>query len=363
LTGESGGDGAGARTFGDDVIALGDEAHGLAGLLEGGDDGASEQMMGERPHARENGLASAAINEAGLPVGKFLGRAGGEGEGERGRGFGFGREDFGFVAARFEGGGDAAGQAASAEAGDDGIDVGEVLDDFETGRGVASDEGVILKGMDEGAVHGGMGAVAEGLPALIPGSFDDLAAETADGIELGLRSGFDHEDLAGHACAASGEGHTLGSVAGADGPHAAAALVFGEKADGVPGSANFEGADGLQVLQLEINVGGAVVVEADERGADGGLVDVPAGLVDEMGRNVSLGGLGGEWCWMGRHGDVNYTLVDCGPLRRRDAMSRAGFEFLYTVARAGFGYQNRQLVDVVACGGCEGGGFGAVAQG
>jgi len=53
--------------------------------------------------------------------------------------------------------------------------------------------------MDEGAVHGGMGAVAEGLPALVVGSFDNLAAETADGVELGLRGGFDHEDFAGTA--------------------------------------------------------------------------------------------------------------------------------------------------------------------
>ena len=192
------------------------------------------------------------------------------------------------------------------------IDVGEVLDDFETGRGVARDEGVIFKGVDEGAVHGGMGALAEGLPALIPGSFDHFAAETADGVELGLRGGFDHEDFRGDAGAASGEGYALGSVAGADGPDAAAALVFGEKADGVPGSANFEGADGLQALQLEIDFGGAVVVEADERSADGGLVDVLARLIDEVGWNVSLGGWSGEWCWMGGHCEVHYTLVGGG---------------------------------------------------
>jgi hypothetical protein len=309
LAGESGGDGTGSRTFSDDVVALGDEAHGLAGLLEGGDDGAGEEMLGEGPHAGEDGLASAAIDEAGLPVGKFLGRAGGEREGERGCGFGLGGEDFGLVAARFESGGDATGQAASAETGDDGGDVGEVLDDFETGRGVACDEGVIFKGMDEGAVHGGMGALAEGLPALIVRSFDDLAAETADGVELGLRGGFDHEDLRRDAGAASGEGHTLSCVAGADGPDSAAALVFREKADSVPGSTNFEGADGLQALELEPDFGGAVVVEADERGADGGLVDVLAGLVDEVGRNVSLGAWTGEWCWMGGHCEVHYTLV------------------------------------------------------
>jgi len=85
---------------------------------------AGEEMLGERPHAGEDGLASAAVDKAGLPVGKFLCRAGGEREGERGCGFGFGSEDFGLVAACLEGGGDAAGQSATAEAGDDGIDVG-----------------------------------------------------------------------------------------------------------------------------------------------------------------------------------------------------------------------------------------------
>ena len=217
------------------------------------------------------------------------------------------------MAARFESGGDATGEAASAETGNDGCDVGKILDDFEAGRGVTGDEGVIFKGMDEGAVHGGVGALAEGLPALIPGSFDDLAAETANGVELGLRSGFNHENFRGDAGAASGEGHTLGSVAGADGPDTVAALVFGEEADGVPGAANFEGADGLEALELEIDFGGAVVVEADERGADGGLVDVLAGLVDEVGWNVPFGRGSGEWFWMGRHRDVNY--IRCWAMR------------------------------------------------
>ena len=325
LAGESGGYGAGSGSFGDDVIALGDEAHGLAGLLEAGDDGAGEEMVGERPHAGENGLASAAVDEAGLPVGKFLGRAGGEGEGQRSRGFGLGREDFGFVAARLEGGGYAAGQSATTEAGDDGIDVGEVLDDFETGRGVACDEGVIFERMDEGAVHGGVGAVAEGLPTLIVGSLDDLAAETADGVELGLRGGFDHEDFRGHAGAASCEGDALGSVAGADGPHTAAALVFGEKANGVPGSANLEGSDGLQALELEPDFGGAVVVEADERSADRGLVDVLARLVDEVGWNVSLGVWSGQWRWMGGHCEVHYTLVGGGVCREEGVREECRF--------------------------------------
>ena len=73
LAAESSGDGAGSRTFSNDVVAFGDEAHGLASLLEGGDDGAGEEMMGERPHAGEDGLASAAVDKAGLPVRKFLG--------------------------------------------------------------------------------------------------------------------------------------------------------------------------------------------------------------------------------------------------------------------------------------------------
>lgn len=62
----------GSGAFSDDSVALGDEAHGAAGFLESGDDRSGEEMMGESPHAWEDGLASASVDEAGLPVGKFL---------------------------------------------------------------------------------------------------------------------------------------------------------------------------------------------------------------------------------------------------------------------------------------------------
>jgi hypothetical protein len=46
----------------------------------------------------------------------------------------------------------------------------------------------------------------------------------------------------------------------------------------------------LEALELEIDFSGAVVVESHERGADGGFVDVPAGVVDELCGDVSLCG-------------------------------------------------------------------------
>src|ERR1019366_464960 len=112
--------------------------------------------------------------------------------------------------------------------------------------------------------------------------------ETAYRIELGRWSLVDHQDFAGHAGLTRGECHSLGSVARADGPNAAPPLFFRQKPNSVICSPNFEGTDGLQALQLQVNVGWAVVVEPHQRSAYGSFIDVPARVVDKRRRNVAL---------------------------------------------------------------------------
>src|SRR5258708_5017997 len=80
----------------------------------------------------------------------------------------------------------------------------------------------------------------------------------------------------------------MGSVAGADGPNAAPPLFFWQKPNRVICSPNFEGTDGLQALQLQINVGWAIVIEPHQRSAYSSFIDVPARIVDERRRNVAL---------------------------------------------------------------------------
>ena len=72
------------------------------------------------------------------------------------------------------------------------------------------------------------------------------------------------------------ERDALRGVAGADRPDAVGELVGRQPADGVVGAADLEGADRLQRFELEEDLGaagGVAAAEADERRADGGVVD------------------------------------------------------------------------------------------
>ena len=121
---------------------------------------------------------------------------------------------------------------------------------------------------------------------------DDFCAEGGGGVELDLRGVRGHDDDGFGAEGAGGEGDSLGVVAGGVGDDAEAELVGGELGDFVVGAAEFEAADGLGGLVLEVDVGGGVgefgeaghaeagAVEADERGADGGAGDAMGGGLD-----------------------------------------------------------------------------------
>ena len=117
-------------------------------------------------------------------------------------------------------------------------------------------------------------------PALVVGGRDDAwrrARSIARSLVCGR--GVHHHHRARHAGAARGERHALRGVAGADRPHAVAQLRPAAAADGVPGAANLERADRLQRLELQEDLRRRRSrrerqVEADERRADRGLVDV-----------------------------------------------------------------------------------------
>ena len=78
------------------------------------------------------------------------------------------------------------------------------------------------------------------------------------------------------------------ALPGADGPHAVPPLLFRQQPDRVIRSANLERPDGLQALQLQVNLGRAVIVQPHQRSAYRRFVNVLARIVDESRRNISL---------------------------------------------------------------------------
>ena len=82
--------------------------------------------------------------------------------------------------------------------------------------------------MNECSLHRRMRAIGERRPALVVGRGYDLGPQSPRGFELGSRRGLDDQHLAGNAGLARCQCDSLGGVARADGPHAAATLLFGQ---------------------------------------------------------------------------------------------------------------------------------------
>ena len=80
---------------------------------------------------------------------------------------------------------------------------------------------------------------------------DDSAAVLGDGPALGRRRGARHDDGGRDAAESGGEGERLGVVAGAVRDDAAGGRLGVELPHGVPGAAELEGADLLQMFALE----------------------------------------------------------------------------------------------------------------
>ena len=84
----------------------------------------------------------------------------------------------------------------------------------------------------------------------------NLSAKAAHRIQLGCGSCIHDEYFAWNARFARCQRDSLRSIPGAHGPDPAPPLIFRQKAHGIVGSANLEGADRLQALQLEIDFRG-----------------------------------------------------------------------------------------------------------
>ena len=175
----------------------------------------------------------------------------------RRRGFRLGAEDLHVRPQRPDGTPGAGDEPAAAEGRDDDGDVGRILEDLEPHGGVAGDEVVVIEGMHEGALDAGIGALLQRLPRDGKGHQHQRGAERLHALDLGEWGRLDDDHGAGDAGLPRGIGDALPGIAGADGPDAPLPLGVRQQCHGVGGAAELEGVDGLEILELEADVGKA----------------------------------------------------------------------------------------------------------
>ena len=135
--------------------------------------------------------------------------------------------------------------------------------------------------MDEGRVNPRVAAVGEGLPPAVERNLDDAATEPLDRLDLGVGRVVRRDDGAGDPQAAGVPGGALRHVAGAGDEDALGQLGLRHRTHRIGGTADLEGADRLEILELEVDVGRRVPdVELDQRRPDGGLGDDRLGAAD-----------------------------------------------------------------------------------
>ncbi len=177
---------------------------------------------------------------------------------------------------------------AAPERDDDGVDVGEVLENLEPDRSVARHHRLVLDRVHEQPLDAGHRRGDDRLPPLVVGHLDHPATEALDCVELGLWGVVGDGDRRRQPELSRHPGDALGHVARAGGDQPAAPCLRVRAADRVARPADLERADGLQGLELEIDLGRRVVDgQAHERGAHDEVGDPLAGGLDVGQRDHS----------------------------------------------------------------------------
>src|SRR4029077_18664855 len=133
-----------------------------------------------------------------------------------------------------------------------------------------------------------MCAVRQCLPAVVVRCFHDLPAEAPYRVKLGCGSGGDYQHPARDASLARRERDSLRGVASTHRPDPAPTLCFRQQAHRVVGTPDLKRPNRLQALELQVNLGGSVVIQAHEWRANGGFVDMFASVIDHPRRDVAF---------------------------------------------------------------------------
>src|SRR5713226_9419652 len=202
-------------------------------------------------------------------------------------------------------GSDAAAQPAAAKWNEHCIHVGEVLEDLKADGAVAGHDVHIARRVDE--MSGLERRVAMGrhhVPPFVVRQRDRLRPESLDGFQLHARGAVRDDRGAPDAKPPGVPRETLGHVAGAGCVDAGRQRRRIEHSERIRAAPNLERADRLQVLQLQVELARAAVLQSDQRGGRQDPGEALARLLhvvdyERIGRAVAhcfvAGGMAGSW--------------------------------------------------------------------
>ena len=267
--------------LGDELLVLHQGEDGGCGLILGHGHDVVHILLAELVSQLTGGLDLDAVREGG-GSGEGLVFVLVEGAVHAGGTLGLNAVDLDVRLEALDGKGHAGDEAAAAHRHDDRIHVGQLVQDFQTDGALTRDDLLVVVGVDEG--HAGLGLQLDGLVVGVvvgAGHEADLRAQALGVLHLHDGRTVRHTDDAFDAPAGRGQRHALGVVACRAGDDAFFALLFGELADLIIGTAHLEAAGGLQVLGLQIEL--AVLGELgglDEVGLAGNILEHESGMVN-----------------------------------------------------------------------------------
>src|SRR2546423_1490184 len=236
------------------------------------------------------------VTRAIRPVSAPLRRAGFHRRGQRGASVRFHRVDADRGLEGAKGGGDAGGQATAAPGNQHGVDLRQVLQQLETDGAIAGHHTIVVEGVNEHGIDTRIASIAEGLPPAVERHLDYAATEALDRLQLGVGRVIGRDHRTGDAQPARVPGGALCHVAGAGNEDALGQLRLRHPAHRIGGTANLERSDGLEVLQLEINLGGSIPDgEPHPPGADGRLGNEPLRSTDFLDTKPGRLHIGTVW--------------------------------------------------------------------
>src|SRR5262245_37878184 len=273
-------DRGGAGALRDDPRALGEQANGVRHLLETRDERAVEELSCQLEHFREDLGRADPVDEARRVVDVHRPSDLERGR-ERGGGSDLGREDLAHRRERADRGRDPTGEPAASVRRDDRVDLGQVLEDLERDRAISGHDRVVAEGVHVKAVEALKRTRAEDLVPLVERDRDHVGTQAPDRRDLGLGSRVRKDHGAVHPEPLRPPRDALRHVSGARGPHAVLELFGRGEQERVARAAQLEGADRLEVLELEVDLRRRVLeLEADERRADDRAGQALAGSFD-----------------------------------------------------------------------------------
>jgi cysteine desulfurase family protein (TIGR01976 family) len=268
------------RALGDDPDALGERAHRVGDLGHRDRQRTVDQRRDQRPHAVQHPAAAGAVHERG-PVIDLDRVPGGHRRGQRRGGLGLGGEDLGVRPQRLDRAGDADRQPAAAVRDHHRVRVGQVVEDLQADRAVAGHHRRVLHRVHEQPLYPVDVTGGDDVPPFVVRDLDHSAAEALDRGQLGLGRMVRDHDRGRDAERAGRPRDALGHVPRAGGDQPLGPGVGRREHDRVGRSADLERVDGLEVLQLEVDLRrGPFDVQRHQRRPDHRARDARPGRFD-----------------------------------------------------------------------------------